>query len=38
MFSRKTIIEIVNALNLDTYDKVERFALEFGLDEIVSGR
>lgn len=38
MFSRKTIIEIVNALNLDTYDKVERFALEFGLDGIVSGR
>jgi len=38
MFSRKTILEIVKALNLDTYDKVDRFALEFGLNEIVSGR
>lgn len=36
-FSRKTILEIVKALNFQTYDEVERFGLEFGLEKVVSG-
>lgn len=38
MFSRKTILEIVEALNLKTYDEVDRFGLEFSLDDVISGR
>lgn len=37
MFSRKTIIEMVNALNLKTHEEIERFALEFVLEDKVSG-
>jgi hypothetical protein len=36
MFSRKTIIEIVNALNFQTHDEVERFGIEFNLETVIS--
>lgn len=38
MFSRKTILEIVKALNFRTYDEVDRFSLEFALEDVISGR
>lgn len=38
MFSRKTILEIVNALNFQTYDQVEKFALEFELEDVIAGK
>lgn len=38
MFSRKTAFEIVKGLSLKTHDEVERFCLEFGLEEVVSGQ
>ncbi|MCE5318085.1 MAG: hypothetical protein LLG04_12100 [Parachlamydia sp.] len=37
MFSRKTIIEIVNALNFQTHDEVERFGIIFNLETTISG-
>jgi len=37
MFSRKTILEIVKALNFRTHDEVGRFSIEFGLEEAISG-
>lgn len=37
MFSRKTILEIVKALNFRTHDEVGRFGIEFGLEEAISG-
>jgi hypothetical protein len=37
MFSRKTILEIVKALNFQTHDEVDRFTIEFGLEETISG-
>jgi hypothetical protein len=37
MFSHKTILEIINALNLHTHDEVERFALEFGFESAIEG-
>ncbi len=37
MFSRKTILEIINALNFQTHDEVERFAVEFGLEDSIEG-
>lgn len=37
MFSRTTIIKLVNALNLQTHAEVEEFALEFALEKKVSG-
>lgn len=37
MFSRRTILKLVEALNFNTHDEVERFALEFELEAIVSG-
>ena len=38
MFSRKTLIELVNALNFQTHDAVERFGLEFNIEEEITGR
>lgn len=38
MFSRKTILEIVKALNFQTHDEVDRFSLEFDLEDVISGR
>ena len=37
MFSRTTIIKLVNALNLQTHAEVEKFALEFALENEISG-
>ena len=37
MFSRKTILEIVKAMNFQTHDEVERFSLELDLDGEISG-
>ena len=37
MFSRRTILKLVEALNFRTHDEVERFALELELEAIVSG-
>jgi hypothetical protein len=38
MFSRKTLIELVNALNFQTHDEVERFGLEFNIEEEITGK
>lgn len=38
MFSRRTILTLVEALNFKTHDKIERFALELELEAIVSGQ
>ena len=38
MFSRKTILEIVKALNFQTHDEVNRFCIEFDLEEAISGK
>jgi hypothetical protein len=38
MFSRKTILEIVKSLGFSTYDEIHRFNLEFGIEQIISGR
>jgi hypothetical protein len=37
MFSRTTIIKLVNALNLQTHADVDKFALEFALENEISG-
>ncbi len=37
MFSRTTIIKLVNALNWQTHAEVEKFALEFALEDKLSG-
>ncbi len=37
MFSRKTVLEIVKALNFQTRDEVDRFGLEFDLGHVISG-
>lgn len=37
IFSRKTILEIIKALNFRTYDEVDRFSLELGIDNVISG-
>ncbi len=37
MFSRKTVLEIVKALYFRTHDEVDRFSIEFGLEEAISG-
>ena len=37
MFSRKTILEIVKALSFRTHDEVDRFSLEFDLEDVISG-
>lgn len=37
MFSRTTIIRLVNALNLQTHANIEMFALEFALENKISG-
>jgi len=37
MFSRTTIIKLVNALNFKTHSEVERFALEFALENEIAG-
>ncbi len=38
MFSKKTILEIVKALNFQTHDEVERFSIEFDIEDAISGR
>jgi hypothetical protein len=37
MFSRKTIIELINAINFQTHDEVERFGLEFNIEDAIAG-
>lgn len=37
MFSRTTIIRMVDALQLQTHANVNKFALEFGLEDIIHG-
>ncbi len=37
MFSRITIIKMVSALQLQTHSDVDKFALEFGLEDVISG-
>lgn len=37
-FSRKTILELVKALNFKTYDDITRFCLEFGIEDEISGK
>jgi hypothetical protein len=37
MFSRITIINLINALNFGTHAEVEEFALEFALEKIITG-
>ncbi len=37
MFSKRTIIEIVNSLNLKTHDEVERLGIEFNIENEISG-
>ncbi len=37
MFSRKTILETVKALNFQTHDDVERFSIEFDIEDVISG-
>lgn len=37
MYSRKTIIELVKALDFRTHDEVERFSVEFGFENVISG-
>lgn len=38
MFSKKTILEIIKALNFKTNDEVERFSIEFDIEDAISGR
>ena len=38
MFSKKTILEIVKALNFRTHDEIDRFAIEFNLESVISNR
>jgi len=37
MFSRTTIIKMVSALRLTTHAEVNKFALEFGLEDVIGG-
>jgi hypothetical protein len=37
MFSRKTIIELIKAINFQTHDEVERFGLEFNIEDAITG-
>lgn len=38
MFSRRSILALVNALNFRTKDEVERFSIEFEMDGVISGK
>ncbi|WP_077343064.1 hypothetical protein [Pseudocolwellia agarivorans] len=38
MFSRRSILALVNALNFRTHDEVERFSIEFELESVISGQ
>jgi hypothetical protein len=37
MFSRKTIIELIKGLNFRTHDEIERFGLEFNIENTITG-
>ncbi len=37
MFSKKSILELVKALNFRTHNEVEQFCIEFGIEEAISG-
>ncbi len=37
MFSRKTLIELIQALNFWTHAEVERFGLEFNIEDSITG-
>ncbi len=37
MFSRKTILEVIKAVNFQTHDEVERFGIEFDMEAAISG-
>jgi hypothetical protein len=38
MFSRRSILALVNTLNFRTHDEVERFSIEFELESVISGQ
>lgn len=38
MFSRTTHMQIIEALQLQTHAEMEKFALEFGLEDVISGK
>jgi hypothetical protein len=37
MFSRNTILKLVESLNFEYHAEVDRFALQFGLEDLISG-
>jgi len=37
MFSQKTILELLDSLKFKTHDEVERFSIEFGIQDAISG-
>ena len=37
MFSRTTIVKLVEFLAFQTHAEVEKFALEFGLENVITG-
>jgi len=37
MFSRRTLIKLIKALNFRTHDEVERFGLEFNIEDAITG-
>ena len=37
MFSKKSILELVKAINFQTHNEVEQFCIEFGIEEAISG-
>ena len=37
MFSRNTIVKLVDALNFQTHSELEKFALQFGLEDVIKG-
>ncbi len=37
MFSRKTLIELIKALNFRTHDEIEKFGFEFNIEDAITG-
>lgn len=37
MFSRNTIVKLVDSLHFQTHSEVEKFALQFGLEDVING-
>jgi len=38
MFSNKSILELVKAMNFQTHNEVEQFSIEFGIENVISGK